>query len=438
MAIAPPRVPVLDETVGMRTYFTRAPGIGGHIRQRVSDFRVNERYSDSEHAAAEGPAEGRYQLVKVTKTNVETHHAVRDLSRRLGISQRRISWAGTKDKRAVTTQRMSLDEVALEEPLSFHNVVVEPIGRATGPVSLGDLRGNAFVIVIRAIEGPQGRIEEALTDVLTDIHDAGGVPNFFGIQRFGSIRPVNHLVGRALVEGDIERAAMTYIAQPFPDEQPEVQEARQLVGTTYDFKEGLKRMPVRLRYERAMMNHLIKCPNDFDGAFDALSLNLQRLFVHAFQSYLFNRALSSRIEHGCPLDAAVDGDRVYVPEQGRVRTVVPKNLEEMNARLAARAASVQMAVPGYDAALTDGVIGRIEHDVLVSEGVDLEAFRMPHCPRLASRGVMRDVLLPADPHVAVTPDECNEGYDKVTLTFSLAKGGYATTVLREIMKTRVL
>lgn len=433
MVITPPRVSALDETVGMRLYLTRAPGVGGHIRQRVSDFRVNECYSDSERAA-----EGRYQLVKVTKTDVETHHAVRDLSRRLRISQRRISWAGTKDKRAVTTQRMSLDAVALEEPVVFHNVVVEPIGRATMPVSLGDLKGNAFVIVIRGLGGPRERVEGALTDVLADIHNVGGVPNFFGIQRFGSVRPVNHLVGRALVEGDIERAVMTYIAQPFPDEPPEVQEARQLIGTTYDFKEGLKRTPVRLRYERAMMNHLIKCPNDFDGALGVLSLNLQRLFVHAFQSYLFNRALSSRIERECPLHAAVDGDRVYVPEQGRVRTVVPKNLEAMNVRLTTRAASVQMAVPGYDAIPTDGVIGRIEHDVLVSEGVDLEAFRMPHCPRLASRGVLRDVLLPTDPRFAVAPDECNGGYCKVTLTFSLAKGGYATTVLREIMKTRAL
>ncbi len=432
MAIVPSHVPALDEAVGVHTYLTHAPGIGGEIRQRVSDFRVNERYSDSEHIP-----EGRYQLVRVTKTDVETHHAVRDLSRRLRISQRRISWAGTKDKRAVTTQRMSLDGVPLEEPVVLHNVIVEPIGRAAQPLSLGDLEGNAFEIVIRALEGPRVRVEATLADVLTDIGRTGGVPNFFGIQRFGSIRPVNHLVGRALVEGDMERAVMTYVAQPFPGEQPEVQEARRLIGATYDFREGLKHTPVRLRYERAMMNHLIQCPNDFDGALNVLSLNLQRLFVHAFQSYLFNRALSSRIARGCPLDAAVDGDRVYVPEQKRVRTAVPKNHEEMNARLAARAASVQMAVPGYDAVPTDGVIGRIEHDVLVSEGVDPEAFRMRHCPRLASRGVMRDILLPAEPHVTVAPDECNAGRCKATLTFSLAKGGYATAVLRELMKTEV-
>jgi len=187
-----------------------------------------------------------------------------------------------------------------------------------------------------------------------------------------------------------------------------------------------------------MLNHLVACPNDFDGALNALSLNLQRLLVHAFQSYLFNRALSSRIENGLPLTTAVDGDRVYIPEQGRVRTAVPKNIEDMNARLASRAAFVQMAVPGYDTARADGVIGRIERDVLISEDVDLDAFRMHHCPRLASRGVMRNVLLRVDPTCTVAPDECNEGRYKGTLVFSLVKGGYATAVLREITKTEAI
>jgi len=424
-------VPEGDMAVGMTVYLTACRGIGGRIRQRAEDFVVNEVYADR------CTSEGRYQLVKVTKTDKETHHVARELSRRLHISQRRISWAGTKDKRAVTTQRMSVDSILLAEPLIFGTVVAEPIGRSDRPISLGDLDGNDFVITVRAVDGPQNDVVSAVRDVAAETRNVRGVPNFFGIQRFGSIRPVNHVVGRALVDGDLERAVMTYIAQPFPDEPDDVKAVRQSVGETYDFKEALKHMPMRLRYERAMLNHLVKYPNDFDGALGVLSTNLQKLFVHAFQSYLFNQMLSSRLERGFPLGVGFDGDRVWAQNKERVRTVVPKNVHEVNQSLAAGTASVQMPVPGYDTELSDGVIGEIERDVVASAGVDLEAFTVESCPRLASKGVMRNVLLPADIRFDVARDELAEDRMKAKLRFFLPKGGYATTVLREVMKTRL-
>jgi len=424
--------PESDVTVGMTLYLTTSPGIGGRIRQRAEDFVVNEVYTDR------FASDGRYQLIKVTKTDTETHHMARELSRRLQISQRRISWAGTKDKRAVTTQRMSVDSIRLAEALSFGNVVAEPIGRSDRPVTLGDLDGNDFVITVRGVGGPRNNVISAVESVVEETRNARGLPNFFGIQRFGSIRPVNHLVGRARVDGDVERAVMKYIGKPFPDEPDDVKEVRQSVAETYDFKEALKRMPIRLRYERAMLNHLVEHPNDFDGALGVLSTNLQKLFVHAFQSYLFNRMLSSRLERGFPLAVGFDGDRVWAPDRERLRTVVPKNVQDVNRSLAAGTAYVQMPVPGYNTELSDGVIGQIERDVLASAGVDLDDFRVESCPRLASKGVMRNVLLPAHIQFDVAADELADDRLKVELRFFLPKGGYATTVLRELTKTRLV
>jgi tRNA pseudouridine13 synthase len=419
-------VPYIDSFVGMSVYLTASRGIGGQIRQQPEDFVVNEIYK--EHRVLDG----RYQLVKVTKTDTETHHLVRDLSRRLKISQRRVSWAGTKDKRAVTAQRMSLDSIYLEAPLNLGNAIVEPIGRSDRPISLGDLEGNDFSITIRTVEGAQDDIAPAVVSIIDEIRDTRGVPNFFGIQSFGSIRPVNHLV-----EGDIEQAVMMYIGKPFPDEPEDVKEARQRILDTYDFKEALQRMPIRLRYERAMLNHLVKRPNDFDGALGVLSMNLQKLFVHSYQSYLFNKMVSSRLARGFPLTTGFDGDRVWAPNKGRVRTVVPKNINDVNQSLAAGRVSVQMPVPGYETELSDGVIGQVEQEVLMSEGVDLAAFKIDGCPRLASKGVMRNIALPVDIGFTVVPDELTNDQVKVELRFFLPKGDYATSVLREIMKTRL-
>ncbi|MGZ4893067.1 MAG: tRNA pseudouridine(13) synthase TruD, partial [Halobacteriota archaeon] len=159
----------IDSFVGMSVYLTASRGIGGQIRQQPEDFVVNESYK--EHNALDG----RYQLVKVTKTNIETHHLVRDLSRRLRISQKRVSWAGTKDKRAITAQRMSLDSVYLEAPFNLGNTIVEPIGRSDRPISLGDLEGNDFSITIRTVHGAQDDIERAVVRIIDEISNTRGV-----------------------------------------------------------------------------------------------------------------------------------------------------------------------------------------------------------------------------------------------------------------------
>jgi len=423
-------VPDVDVKAGMEVYLTRSQGLGGKIRQNVEDFKVDEVY-DNRFSAT-----GKYAIVKVTKVNAETHHVVRDLSRRLGISQKRISWAGTKDKRAVTTQRMSIYDVELKEPLTIPNVIVEPIGRADKPVVLGDLRGNDFSMTIRCVEGPIEDVQVRISAAVEEIHSEGGVPNFFGIQRFGSIRPVNQLVGKALLGGDMENAVMTYMAMPFPDEPEAVKEARKFVWDTHDFKEGLKLLPLRLRYERAMMSHLIESPGDYDGALNVLSINLQRLFVHAYQSCLFNKMLSLRIKRGFSLSRGVDGDFVFLNEEDKVRTVVPKNVERINGKISEGIAFIQMPVPGYDTSISDGTIGEIEREVLESGGVVLNQFKLECCPRLRSKGVMRNVVLPTKIEFNVSNDEVNKGFAKVELRFYLQKGSYATSILREIMKMR--
>jgi tRNA pseudouridine13 synthase len=424
-------VPDVDVKAGMDVYLTDSPGLSGKIRQNVEDFKVDEVYDNVCSVT------GKYAIVKVTKVNAETHHVVRDLSRRLGISQKRISWAGTKDKRAVTTQRMSIYDVDVKKPLIMHTITVEPIGRADKPVVLGDLRGNDFSITIRCIKDPIEEVNVRMLTAAEEINSEGGVPNFFGIQRFGSIRPVNQLVGKTLLDGDVETAVMIYMAMPFPDEPEAVQEARKFVWDTHDFKEGLKLLPLRLRYERAMMSHLIACPGDYDGALNVLSINLQRLFVHAYQSYLFNKMLSLRIKRGLPLSKGVDGDFVFLKEERKVRTVVPKNVERINEKISEGSAFIQMPVPGYDTQLSDGIIGELEREVLESEGVALHRFELERCTRLRSKGVMRNVILPTNIAFNISNDEINKGFSKVELRFYLEKGGYATSVLREIMKMRL-
>jgi tRNA pseudouridine13 synthase len=122
--------------------------------------------------------------------------------------------------------------------------------------------------------------------------------------------PITHLVGKAIIQGDLEEAAMLFLAKSSPNEHPASAQARQALWDSRDFKAALENFPSQLRYERAMITHLVEFHRDFAGAFRRLPLKLRMLFVQAYQSVLFNRFLSERIRRGFALNRAEAGDYV--------------------------------------------------------------------------------------------------------------------------------
>lgn len=430
------KVPEIEKQIGISLYSTDTDGLGGQLRQEVEDFIVKEVTNREE-----GP-EGKYLILELVKRDWDTHHLIRTLGRILQISQKRISVAGTKDKRALTTQKISIYDVDAPkiEKIYLKDVELKVLGRSRKSVELGDLWGNDFRITIRNIVHSPEETSKLLEKTTNEILSQSGVPNFFGIQRFGSVRPVTHLVGKAIVEGDFEKAAMLYIAEPFPDEPEETKEARQFVKETRDFKEGLKTYPLRLGHERAMMNHLIANPDDFAGAFPVLPKNLYRMFVHGYQSYMYNIILCRRIEKGLPLNQAVEGDIVCfknehgLPDSSKTEYVTAGTVTAMNRLIKRNRAFVTAPLPGYNTEFASGVPGEIEQAVLEELKVPLQGFNIEKIPEMSSKGIRREILLQVEPKFEIAKDELNPGKSKAVLEFMLPKGSYATTVLREYMK----
>ncbi|WP_342305762.1 tRNA pseudouridine(13) synthase TruD [Methanolobus sp. ZRKC5] len=433
-------IPAVEKKMGIDLYCTDTNGIGGVLRQETDDFIVREITNREEGDS------GKYLILEVTKTNWDMHHLIRDMSRKLGISQKRIGFAGTKDKRATTTQKISIYDMSEEDVENFYlkDVEIKAIGRSHRSLGLGDLYGNEFRITIRDIDLKPDELEENLKRTTDEIIAFGGVPNFFGIQRFGAIRPITHMVGEQLLKGDFEKASLIYIAQSFPDEQDDVKEARDNACETRDFVEGLKTYPLRLRYERAMMHYLVENPGDFAGSFGVLSENISRMFIHAYQSYIFNRIICKRIELGLPLDEARPGDIICfknkegLPDVTKMQKSSEENVDGMNNLLRRRRAFVTAPLVGYNTEFASNVPGDIEREIYNETGMAQEAFRMKQMSALASKGLRREMLLYCEPVFETGEDELNPGKSKATLTFSLPKGSYATTVLREYMKVEPL
>lgn len=430
------QVPEIEKQIGISLYSTDTDGLGGQLRQEVEDFIVKEVTNREEGQ------EGKYLILELVKRDWDTHHLIRTLGRILQISQKRISVAGTKDKRALTTQKISIYDVNAPEieKIYLKDVELKVLGRSRKSIELGDLWGNDFRITIRNIAYSPEETSKLLEKTTNQILAQNGVPNFFGIQRFGSVRPVTHLVGKAIVEGDFEKAAMLYIAEPFPDEPEETKEARQFVKETRDFKEGLKTYPLRLGHERAMMNHLIANPDDFAGTFPVLPKNLYRMFVHGYQSYMYNIILCRRIEKGLPLNQAVEGDIVCfknehgLPDSSKTESVTAGTVTAMNRLINRNRAFVTAPLPGYNTEFASGVPGDIEQAVLEELKVPLQGFNIEKIPEMSSKGIRREILLQVEPKFEIAEDELNPGKSKAVLEFMLPKGSYATTVLREYMK----
>ena len=430
----------LERQVGIDYYASDADGTGGRIRDSPEDFRVREVEGVDPQPLSADPAAYPHLLVRATLRDWDTNAFVGELSSRLGISRERVSWAGTKDKRAVTTQLLSIDGVEPDDVPAVPDADVEPVGRFGRRLLFGDLAGNAFEVVVRETERPAQ--VATITEELRGFADADeegpvGVPNFFGMQRFGSRRPVTHEVGLRIVEGDWEAAALAYVGNPHDAEPEATRSARQYVDETRDWAGGLERMPTHLGHERAILHSLVESggdePADFRRALESLPSNLQALFVNAVQSYAYNRMLSARMERGLPFGRAVEGDVVCfaetvggltTPDPGRTQRVTADRVDTVNRHVGRGRAFVTSPLVGTDTELGSDGPGAIERAVLGDLGIGPADFDLPGA--FGSFGIRRAILVRTDIEVEQDPLE---------FAFTLPKGSYATVLLREYLKT---
>jgi len=448
------QVPSLEKEVGIEVYATPSPGIGGKIRQLLDDFVVEELLVDGSLAevslpveAWEPAGEGRYLICVLVKRRWDTFLAVRKVAERLRISQKCIRFAGIKDTKALTAQHISLQNVSPNKVLDVQikDITLYPQRFSRDRMYSQLIQGNRFHITVRGLDHPVPVIEEQTKNVQDEIERIGGVPNFFGHQRFGTIRPNTHQVGKHLTRGDAEKAALVFLAEPSIHEHPEAREARQRLQDTMDFKEALNSFPRFLRYERFMLGHLAKYPNDFVGAFRELPRRLRKLFVQAYQSYLFNRFLSERIRRGIPLDEPQIGDYTIKLDEHGLPTeeydqATATNLQTIEDAVKEGKMCVAAPLIGPEQPSSRGVQGEIEETILEAENVAPEKFQLSFMPEATAEGRVRPILNPVWNLLQeeISADSENKDKQMMKLGFTLNRGSYATVLLREFMKPQNL
>jgi tRNA pseudouridine13 synthase len=423
------RPPAAELHIGMEFYATGAPGVAGRLKTTADDFRVTEissyPYPD--------PA-GAFVVLRLASRDWEQHELAAAVAQRLGLPRHAVQWAGTKDRRAVSERLFSYRGALPERDLGLRNVTLVEAYRARDGLVLGHHYGNTFELTVGELATGPTEALLAFRQTERELRDVGGIPNFFGPQRFGEVRPITQEVGRWVVRGDLARAVDVYLTERPADGTPGVGDAaRQAYAEHRDAARALREFPREYRFERSLLEHLAR-GHPPERAFRALSRDLRMLFVHAFQALIFNRWLDARHTADLPLDRPVEGDRIVrVARDGTVRgpdsvPVGPDNLTECSDLVTRGRALVAGPLVGFESPGPDGLPGEHLESILRQEGVDRSMFRLPSAPEVASRGAWRPVLVPTPP---LSIDAAG---DRVRFRFALPKGAYATVVLREFLK----
>ncbi|KPI90569.1 hypothetical protein ABL78_0329 [Leptomonas seymouri] len=258
-----------------------------------------------------------YHHFTLYKENTDSNQALRMVAAHLKLSSRQLQFCGTKDKRAVTLQRVAIRETTVERLKSInartfglHNVIKAcGFTQEAHGLRLGDANGNHFRIVLRVFphhkactldsssESESALPSVALTaDYLKEVEGvvrAHGVVNYFGPQRFGTTEVLTSDVGVQFLRGNFREGLRLMLASKATI-VPEMAKAVELLESQ-KYVEALQAAPYYCYQERDVLKHLSSNANDYLGALQSMPRTMAMMYFHAVQSLVWNRMASARL-----------------------------------------------------------------------------------------------------------------------------------------------
>jgi len=457
------------------------------------------------------------------KENIDTGTAAKDVCRMGRLDRRKgIGFAGMKDKRGVTTQRCSAYRGDKQHMLAINGngkkttsgggnfssggrgiIRVGNFSYSSKEIRLGMLSGNRFDVVLRNVDisNPETP-DEALSNVTLEsveqklkvaaiaMQDIGFI-NYFGMQRFGKYHDT-HEVGIAILKGDFE-AAVDVIMREKADDYPNIATARTKWAKRFegvDVKDENKAKQVEkdcarsivrelgrfMNCEISIINSLSRQPKDYKKAFQSIAKHMRSMFLHAYQSRLWNKAASHRIEKDGSRDLKV-GDLVLTEDKSRseggsgtsgLRGKSVKVLKEEDLKSGRyHITDVVLPLVGTRTQLPGGSTGEYILEMMKEDGITETDFSNIRDKELACGGDYRKLIcMPGDVSYEIksysdpfqplvqtdlmkatsteisfggeTPSdekaETKEPLFGMVICFTLPPSAYATIALRELMK----
>ncbi len=326
------------------------------LKSKPEDFIVEEistlKFSDT----------GKYSYYVLKKINLETQACVQKISDIFKINPKYINFAGTKDKVAVTTQHISISN-GPEKNIMKENLELKFLEKGNERLNLGMLSGNTFTIIVREITDQEKK----------QFNPEKMFINYYDDQRFGN-RKNTHIIGKYIVEKDFKSAALEAQSEHYP----------------YSL----------------VKEYLSQYPTDYVGALRKLPKKLLLMFVHAYQSYLWNETVKEYLMQFKHKNIYYSLGELFVPTEKIENTEIP--------------------LISFDIETTDE-IQKILDTLMKKEGIKERDFIIKQIPELVVAGGKRDLLIDCKDLSFAWIDDTT-----LKLSFILGKGSYATLVVKEL------
>ncbi|MCK5282461.1 MAG: tRNA pseudouridine(13) synthase TruD [Nanoarchaeota archaeon] len=317
------------------------------LKQSPQDFIVKEVFN------LELRQSGKYSICLLRKTNYSTIRALEHIAKSLNKQLKDIGFAGTKDKKAITEQLISIKNIKKEkiENLSLKDIQLTLSGYSNEPISLGRHKGNEFIITIRNIE------KKDIEKIENKTRSKQLMPNYFGRQRFSKN---NIEIGKNIITSRFKEAICL------------------ILSSNSDYKEKI---------ETFLENNL----NSYIPALKLVPKKLLLLYVHAYQSHLWNRTLKEYL--------ILSKENTYIP------------------------------IIGFGTEIENEEIRKIIEKIMKEENISFRDFINRKFPEMSSEGDLRQALVEIQ-----SPKILEKTNNSIKIIFKLKKGSYATIAIAFLLE----
>ncbi|XP_055139517.1 pseudouridylate synthase 7 homolog isoform X9 [Symphalangus syndactylus] len=451
-------IEVIEDTKEKRTIIHQAikslfPGL-----ETKTEDREGKKYIVAYHAAGKKAlanprkhswpkSRGSYCHFVLYKENKDTMDAINVLSKYLRVKPNIFSYMGTKDKRAITVQEIAVLKITAQRLAHLNKCLMNfKLGNFSyqkNPLKLGELQGNHFTVVLRNITGTDDQVQQAMNS-LKEI----GFINYYGMQRFGTTAVPTYQVGRAILQNSWTEVMDLILKPRSGAEKGYLVKCREEWAKTKDPTAALRKLPVKRCVEGQLLRGLSKYGmKNIVSAFGIIPRNNRLMYIHSYQSYVWNNMVSKRIEdYGLK---PVPGDLVL---KGATATYIEED-DVNNYSIH----DVVMPLPGFDVIYPKHKIQEAYREMLTADNLDIDNMR--HKIRdyslsgayrkiiIRPQNVSWEVVAYDDPKIPLfntdvdnlegkpPPVFASEGkYRALKMDFSLPPSTYATMAIREVLK----